>query len=217
MPHWLGRSEQPSAASSRGVMKMGVLDKWRSRLRETNDALAEAHKTWRDERLEQREQRTSEREQALNEREERVVLQLAEMRAIERRQWRRRFGMVLIAALTGLLGFLLGLAVAETSAAPSTSAQSIAPPASSDKQSKDTEQVAGTSAVGGAARNATEVQESTTAEPPSLGACRQRGIAYFKEIGSYPTLNSPPEAGRSADVVAMERCTRSPYAFGAED
>lgn len=45
-------------------------------------------------------------------------------------------------------------------------------------------------------------------------SCVAKGIAYFKEIGSYPTLRSYPEAGRSADEVASERCSRSELAFG---
>jgi hypothetical protein len=43
--------------------------------------------------------------------------------------------------------------------------------------------------------------------------CVARGIAYFKEIGSYPTLSSAPNAGRSADEVARERCNRTTTAF----
>lgn len=44
-------------------------------------------------------------------------------------------------------------------------------------------------------------------------ACAQRGVAYFKEIGSYPTLQSAPDAGRAADDVALERCRRTTTAF----
>lgn len=40
-------------------------------------------------------------------------------------------------------------------------------------------------------------------------ACTQRGVAYFQEIGSYPTLSD----GRSASVVAAERCNRTTTAF----
>ncbi|MGI9487765.1 MAG: hypothetical protein ACR2RF_18175 [Geminicoccaceae bacterium] len=39
--------------------------------------------------------------------------------------------------------------------------------------------------------------------------CYERGIAYFKEIGSYPTLSD----GRLAGDVAAERCGRSRHAF----
>ena len=43
--------------------------------------------------------------------------------------------------------------------------------------------------------------------------CVTRGIAYFREIGSYPTLTSPPNVGRRADEVARERCNRTTTAF----
>jgi hypothetical protein len=43
--------------------------------------------------------------------------------------------------------------------------------------------------------------------------CVQRGIAYFREIGSWPTLSTPPNRGRSAADVAAERCSRSLAAF----
>ncbi len=44
-------------------------------------------------------------------------------------------------------------------------------------------------------------------------ACVGRGVAYFKEIGSYPTLLSAPNAGRAAEDVARERCNRTTTAF----
>jgi hypothetical protein len=46
-----------------------------------------------------------------------------------------------------------------------------------------------------------------------IEACTSRGIAYFKEVGSYPVLHYPPEAGRSAEEVAKERCNRTTTAF----
>lgn len=47
----------------------------------------------------------------------------------------------------------------------------------------------------------------------SVSECINRGITYFKEIGSYPTLGSSPNAGRSAEDVARERCGRTTSAF----
>lgn len=47
----------------------------------------------------------------------------------------------------------------------------------------------------------------------SVEKCTERGVAYFKEIGSYPTLTSAPNAGRAAEDVAMERCQRTLTAF----
>ena len=47
----------------------------------------------------------------------------------------------------------------------------------------------------------------------SVANCAERGVAYFKEIGSYPALTSPPNAGRAAEEVALERCKRTLTAF----
>lgn len=43
--------------------------------------------------------------------------------------------------------------------------------------------------------------------------CITRGVAYFKEVGSYPTLSSAPNKGRKAEDVARERCNRTTTAF----
>ena len=50
-------------------------------------------------------------------------------------------------------------------------------------------------------------------ETDTIKACVERGEAYFREIGSYPTLKSAPNAGRSAVEVAAERCERTTTAF----
>ena len=47
----------------------------------------------------------------------------------------------------------------------------------------------------------------------AVEACVRRGVAYFKEVGSYPTLQSEPNVGRGAEVVARERCQKSTAAF----
>jgi hypothetical protein len=52
--------------------------------------------------------------------------------------------------------------------------------------------------------------EKNTAE---VNDCTARGVNYFKEIGSYPRLTAEPNAGREAEVVARERCTRTTRAF----
>lgn len=60
------------------------------------------------------------------------------------------------------------------------------------------------------------VFENTTTVPEvdeAVDACTKRGVAYFKEIGSYPTLSSAPNRGRSAEDVALERCIRTTTAF----
>ncbi|UZO99342.1 hypothetical protein RMHFA_05564 (plasmid) [Roseomonas mucosa] len=43
--------------------------------------------------------------------------------------------------------------------------------------------------------------------------CVERGVAWFKEIGSWPRLTAPPNKGRSAVDVAVERCRRTVGAF----
>ena len=48
---------------------------------------------------------------------------------------------------------------------------------------------------------------------PEVQACTERGIAYFKEAGSYPTLKTFPNEGRDAEDVARERCIRTTTAF----
>lgn len=47
------------------------------------------------------------------------------------------------------------------------------------------------------------------AQLPDFDICVRRGIAYFKEIGSWPTLSD----GRNAEQVVRERCRRSTQAF----
>jgi hypothetical protein len=47
----------------------------------------------------------------------------------------------------------------------------------------------------------------------SVGACVQRGVAYFESIGSYPALKEPPNQGRLAQEVARERCQASVSSF----
>ncbi len=54
---------------------------------------------------------------------------------------------------------------------------------------------------------------SACSDNPREGAayyrCLEQGVAYFKSIGSYPTLSD----GRHAQVVAGERCERVVTAF----
>jgi hypothetical protein len=46
-----------------------------------------------------------------------------------------------------------------------------------------------------------------------VSACVARGVSYFKEVGSYPTLKSAPNSGRRAEDIALERCNRTTTAF----
>lgn len=47
----------------------------------------------------------------------------------------------------------------------------------------------------------------------AIASCLENGIAYYKEIGSYPTLTSAGMEGRMAEDVAAEKCSRSIQAF----
>jgi hypothetical protein len=62
-------------------------------------------------------------------------------------------------------------------------------------------------------KSATDTSERTPQpEPLPAGGsgCVSKGIAYYKEIGSYPTLSD----GRDAQTVVLEKCANSPIAFG---
>ncbi len=53
-------------------------------------------------------------------------------------------------------------------------------------------------------------EPSYTASSADIEACISRGIAYFKEVGAYPTLTT---TGENAETVAKERCNRTTTAF----
>ena len=59
----------------------------------------------------------------------------------------------------------------------------------------------------------THQQNYSNDSSKQLQACINRGIAYFQEIGSYPTLKTPPHEGDLAENVARERCNRTTTAF----
>lgn len=61
--------------------------------------------------------------------------------------------------------------------------------------------------------NCSSNHEAEMEHSSELNACVERGVTYFKEIGSYPTLNSEPNVGRKAEDVANERCNRTYTAF----
>lgn len=56
-------------------------------------------------------------------------------------------------------------------------------------------------------------KDASSSSGETVDACVKRGVAYFKEIGSYPKLGSAPNAGRRAEDVALERCNRTLTAF----
>lgn len=56
-----------------------------------------------------------------------------------------------------------------------------------------------------------EKQSSATQTVTPYEACVQKGIAYYKEIGSYPRLTSE---NISAEEKSRQNCSRSLVAFG---
>lgn len=69
-------------------------------------------------------------------------------------------------------------------------------------------------ALFGCGNKAPEIEaDSGDSGGDSVVKCTERGVAYFKEIGSYPRLTSAPNAGRAAEDVAIERCQRTLTAF----
>jgi len=50
---------------------------------------------------------------------------------------------------------------------------------------------------------------NTSSTPADTAECVQKGIRYFKGIGSYPQLSD----GRYADTVVVQRCNRTSTAF----
>lgn len=66
-------------------------------------------------------------------------------------------------------------------------------------------------------KNKPQISQSTTekvqySNSENLSGCISRGIAYFKIIGSYPTLSD----GRSSAAVARDRCGRTLHAFDSD-
>jgi heat shock protein HslJ len=54
-----------------------------------------------------------------------------------------------------------------------------------------------------------ESAEHYSSSSSAVATCTQRGVKYFKEIGSYPTLSS----GKDATATAKARCNRTTSAF----
>lgn len=54
---------------------------------------------------------------------------------------------------------------------------------------------------------------SSVRDSDDFQICVDKGVLYFREIGSYPYLTQAPNQGRRAEDVAAERCERSTKAF----
>jgi hypothetical protein len=64
------------------------------------------------------------------------------------------------------------------------------------------------------ATRSTDAPSGTTEE---IRQCTQKGVAYFKSIGSYPALISQENLEKSAEIAALERCGRTAHAFDGLD
>ena len=60
---------------------------------------------------------------------------------------------------------------------------------------------------GGSDENTSTGSQSRSTGSAAVTACVNRGIEYFREIGSYPILTSAPNEGRRAEDIAQERTT----------
>jgi hypothetical protein len=57
------------------------------------------------------------------------------------------------------------------------------------------------------------IAQPTPRPATTVAECVELGVAYYKEIGSWPRLTAPPNRGRDARQVAAERCNRTVGAF----
>jgi hypothetical protein len=68
------------------------------------------------------------------------------------------------------------------------------------------------------ARWTAQMQKESTGSKSAMsggtGSCYQRGVSYYRDIGSYPYLSSFPNKGRPADELINQMCSRNPSAFG---
>jgi hypothetical protein len=90
---------------------MSFLDGVRGKLNQANDALADAHKGWRDERLDAREAALKHRESIILSKEADVAARLDEVRSSEARWFRRKVGFGSGAIIGAIPALILGIAV----------------------------------------------------------------------------------------------------------
>lgn len=164
---------------------MGLFGSIRTKVGAANEALAEAKKSWHDTALTEREAVVGEREKLLAEQRRELEKDLEKFK---NGRIRRKILYGMVAVLSAIPAFLLGTASENK-------------PPHLIRAETNTAPTAITTAT------------STIADT-KVAECASKGVAYFKEIGSYPVLHSLPDRGRTAEEVAAERCGRSLYAFG---
>jgi len=195
---------------------LGIIDAFRSKIGEANEVLASAKKSWQDDSLARREQELTEHERRLVQRKAEFDEVLGQLKALESNRFRRIFRYCLIAVCAAIPSYVLGVVTAQSadhnrssdisSHLPQEKRESTAalssPADAGEQQQRDGDQSSSITTSSG-----------FTLPPGPIALCARRGVAYFIEIGSYPTLSSAPDAGRPAEDVAIERCSRTTTAF----
>lgn len=172
-----------------------MLEKIGATLKTANDALSDARKSWRDDNISERETRLVEQEKILAAREAELAATMRTFRQMQSKAWLRRVGFGVGAAALVCVAFFAGAMMAQAPLpTPSDSEAASALAVTSDEPSE-----------------AAAVEPTIEHATSSYGECVAKGDAYFKEIGSWPTLSS---TGQNAHSAAVERCGRSINAFG---
>lgn len=195
---------------------MSIVDSIRSKVSEANEALAGAKKSWQSDSLSRREKELAEHERRLAQRKAELDVLLQELKALERNRFKQALRYGLIALGAAIPSYIVGVNSAQfvehsrTSAPaplPAQKPQQVTAPlpfhADTDEQQHPPSDQPST----------VTTSSGFTLPPGPIASCAKRGVAYFIEIGSYPTLHSDPDAGRTAEDVAVERCTRTTTAF----
>lgn len=188
---------------------MKFVDSLRSTIRNANDSLATAKKSWHDENLSQREQKAIEEEQRLTVLHAQLQAEASNIARLNKERDRRRFFSVILFISTAVLSFALGFAVRGGTA----SGVNYYPPRSIENESAALPTDSSTKAVPSHASKDIQSPASDASLADPVAQCTARGVSYFKEIGSYPLLQAPPQKGREAEAVARERCSRTTTAF----
>jgi len=172
-----------------------MLEKIGANLKTANDALSDARKSWRDDNISEREKRLVEREKVVAAREAELAHTMRTLRQSQSKAWLQRVGFGMGAAALVCIAFVAGSMMAQ---AP------LPTPSGSD---------AGSTLALKSNQPSEVLAVEPTIEPAisSYGECVAKGDAYFKEIGSWPTLKS---TGQDAHSAAIERCGRTINAFG---
>lgn len=172
-----------------------MLEKIGEKFKTANEALADAHKTWRSDQLADREKRLSERETTLSARESELERRLQAFQLVQGKAWLRRIAFGTGAIVLICVAFVVG----SMTASSLEGAPALVPTPPRSEATPEAREVGTVSETG------------PRASTLSFRECVERGDAYFQEIGSWPVLTS---TGEDAHSAAIERCGRTTTAFG---